>query len=73
MSEQARREIEDLWWLLHSLEALIEGRENGEQIRIGLLRSVVSTTRPETSTTDPRANNHRDDEGRSGARDGSGS
>lgn len=52
-AEVARREVEDLWWLRHCLESLIANKDTNSTIRVGLLRGVLETTRPETSTTDP--------------------
>lgn len=50
----ARDEIEDLWWLRHSLEALVVGADPSKTLRAGLLQSLLETTRPRTDTTDPR-------------------
>jgi hypothetical protein len=60
MSEQspandARREVEDLWWLRDSLESLLGERPDGDVIRVGVLRNLLRTTAPETTTTHPRS------------------
>lgn len=59
MSEQspendARREVEDLWWLRNSLELLLGERPDGDVIRVGVLRNLLRVTAPETTTTHPR-------------------
>lgn len=53
-NDPARREVEDLWWLRDSLEALLGERQDGELIRVGVLRNLLKTTAPETTTTHPR-------------------
>jgi hypothetical protein len=55
VENDARREIEDLWWLRDSLESLLGERPDGDMIRVGVLRGLLGTTAPETTTTHPSA------------------
>lgn len=57
--EEARtllNEIDDLWWLRSCIESLTTSKDTNSTLRVGMLRSVVETTRPESATTDPRPN-----------------
>lgn len=50
---RGRREVEDLWWLHDSLASLLGERPDGDMIRVGVLRRLLKTTAPETTTPLP--------------------
>lgn len=47
-------ETEDLWWLRSCMESMTANRDTSSTMRVGMLRSLLATTQPDTSTTDPR-------------------